>query len=146
LISAEQSQCATSEDLSSLKAGALYFVVVFAAGWVFGPIRQSVIIPRLGETIGLLLEAPLMLLVMFFAARWTIRRLAVASALETRAATGLVALGLLIVTELAGARWLRGLSLRDYLWYFASVPGTISLLLFFLFAAMPVLVERHPRR
>jgi hypothetical protein len=130
----------------SLRAGALYFIVVFAAGWVFGPVRQLLVVPRVGEAIGVLLEAPLMLLTMILAARWTMRRLAVSPKLVTRAAAGLVALGLLIVAELAGARWLRGLSLRDYLAYFASVPGTISLLLFFLFAAMPVLVEREPRR
>ena len=61
------------------------------------------------------------------AARWTIRRFAVSSALGPRAAVGLVALGMLIA-EVIGARWLRG-----------------TLLLFLLFAAMPLMVERRPR-
>src|SRR6185369_1562849 len=100
---------AASDDVSSLKAGALYFIVVFAAGWVFGPVCQLLVVPRVGEAIGVLLEAPLMLLAMILAARWTMRRLAVSPSLVTRAAAGLVALGLLIVAELAGARWLRGL-------------------------------------
>ena len=63
--------------MSSLKAGALYFIVVFAAGRVFGPVRQLLIVPRVGAAIGVLLEAPLMLLAMILAARWTMRRLAV---------------------------------------------------------------------
>lgn len=58
-----------------LKASALYFALTFAAGWVLGPIREFRIIPRLGRTAGLLLEAPLMLAVSFAAARWVVSRM-----------------------------------------------------------------------
>jgi hypothetical protein len=129
--------------LNTLKAGALYFAQVFGAGWVFGPIRELWVVPRLGRTAGVLLEAPLMLVVMIAVARWTVRRLAVSAALETRAAMGLAALGLLLAAEVAGMRWLRGLSIADYLAGFRSVAGGITLLLFLLFAAMPALVERR---
>ncbi len=64
-------------------------------------------------------------------------------ALQTRAAMGLVALGLPLVAEVAGTRWLRGLSIADYLAGFRSVAGGITLLLFVLFAAMPALVGRR---
>jgi hypothetical protein len=131
--------------VGSLRAGALYFVLVFAAGWVLGPIRQLLVVPRLGETAGILLEAPFMLLAMTVAARWTIKRLAIAPGLGTRAAVGLVALGLVLVAELAGARWLRGLSIGEYLAKFVSMFGGISALLFVIFALMPTLVAR-PRR
>ena len=31
--------------MPALKAGALYFAVAFAAGWILGPIRQLLVIP-----------------------------------------------------------------------------------------------------
>jgi len=129
--------------MPALQAGALYFALVFGAGWILGPLRELWVVPRLGRTASVLLEAPLMLGAMTAAARWTVRRLAVSPALETRAAMGLVALGLLLVAEVAGMRWLRGLSIADYLAGFRSVVGGITLLLFLLFAAMPALVGRR---
>jgi hypothetical protein len=127
------------------KAGVFYFALVFAAGWLLGPVRQRLVVPRFGETAAVALEAPFMILAMCLAARWTVRRLAVASAARTRAAVGLIALALLLIAELAGARWLRRMSMSDYLTGFASTPGAISLLLFLLYAVMPMLVECRRR-
>ncbi len=125
-----------------LKAGALYFALGFAAGWVLGPIRELWLIPRSGRLAGYLVEAPVMVIVMVVATRWVVRRLAVPPAIGSRAEMGLVALGLLLVAEIGGTRWLRGLSLSEYLAGFRSIPGAISLLLFLLFAAMPIVVRR----
>ena len=56
---------------------------------------------------------------------------------------GLVAFGILLLAELAGVVWLRGLSsLTEYLASFVTAPGLVSLLMFLLFAAMPTLVTR----
>lgn len=87
---------------SWFKAGALYFGLAFATGWVVGPIRELWVVPRFGRTAGLLLEAPVMFGVMFAAARWTIRRFAVP--LEPTPWVGLVALGLHLIAESAGVR------------------------------------------
>ena len=67
-----------------------------------------------------------MLVTTIIAARWTIRRFAVSSALGPRAAVGLVALGMLLIAEVIGARWLRGLSIPDYVAGFFSVAGGIT--------------------
>jgi hypothetical protein len=101
------------------------------------------VVPRLSRTAGVLLEAPLMLAVTFAAARWVVRRLSLPPAPGTRAAVGLTALGLLLVAEVAGMRWLRGQSMADYLAGFRSVAGGVTLLLFLLYAAMPALVGRR---
>jgi len=107
--------------MRTLKVWALYFTSVFAAGCVFGPIRELWVVPYFGRTAGLLFEAPSV--VMITAARWTIRHLAGSSAFKTRATVGLVALGMLLISEVISARWLRGLSIADYLQAFARFPG-----------------------
>jgi hypothetical protein len=53
---------------------------------------------------------------------------------------GLVALGLLVLAEIAGVLWVRGLSLQEYAASFLTVPGVISLTMFLLFTVMPILV------
>lgn len=130
--------------MTLLKAGALYFALAFAAGWVLGPIRELVVIPRFGRTVGHLVEAPLMLIVIVLAARWVVRRFAIGGR-GARAAVGLVALALLLSAELLGTRWLRGLAWAEYLAGFHSPAGLIALALFGLFAVMPVLVPPGPR-
>ena len=130
--------------MTILRAGALYFALAFGAGWVLGPIRELVVIPRFGRTVGHLVEAPLMLIVIGLAARWVVRRFAI-SGLGARTAMGLVALALLLAAELLGTRWLRGLAWAEYLAGFRSLPGLIALALFGLFAVAPVLVPPGPR-
>jgi hypothetical protein len=129
--------------MRTLRAGVLYFALAFAAGWVLGPVRELWVIPRLGRTAAFLLEATVMLGVIIAAARWTARRLAVPYALTTRFGMGLVALGLLLVAEVAGIRWVRRLSFSDYLASLDLVSGGAFFLLVLLFAAMPMLVERR---
>jgi hypothetical protein len=129
-----------------LRAGAAYFALTFAAGWVLGPIRELWVIPRLGRTVGLVLEAPLMLVVSFLAARWVVRRFAVPPTLPTRARVGLVALGILLVAELLGAWGLRGLSPAGYFASFGSRSGAVTAATFLLFAAMPLLIGRLRER
>jgi hypothetical protein len=128
--------------MQTLKAGVIYFLLVFAVGWVLGPIRELWLVPRLGRTMGSLLEAPLMVIAMILAAGWILRRLKVPDAFNARLAVGLVALGILLVAELVGVRWVRGISIQEYLSGYATPSGLISLLLFLLFAAMPSLDER----
>ncbi len=56
-----------------LKAGVLYFAVVFGAGFMLGPIRILWAAPRLGTRMGELLEAPIMLVITIVAARRIVR-------------------------------------------------------------------------
>ena len=102
--------------MRTLQAGAIYFLLVFAVGWVLGPIRELWLVPHLGRTMGSLLEAPLIVMIaMILAAGWVLRRLNVPYALNARLAVGLVALGILLVAELTGVRWVRGISIQEYL-------------------------------
>jgi hypothetical protein len=124
--------------MRAAKAGALYFALAFAAGWVLGPIRELLLTPRFGPLAALLLEAPFMILAMALAAPWVVRRLAVPR--EGRPAMGVAALVLLLAAEAILSAWLRGLPLRAYIARFATAPGALSLALFLLFAALPSLL------
>ena len=120
----------------------IYFVLVFAVGWVLGPIRELWAVPHFGRMAATLSEAVIMLIAMIVAARWVIRRFHVSRTLPATISIGIVAIGLLLPAEIVGVHWVRGLSLQEYLASFASGPGVISLLMFLLFAAMPTLVTR----
>jgi hypothetical protein len=126
-----------------VKAGALYFALVFCAGFVLGTFRVLVVVPRLGARAAELIEAPIMLAVTFFAARWTVRRLAVPSAWPRRIGMGLVALGLLLAAEFGVVLGVRGLSPREYFATLDPVSGTTYYALLGVFALMPLLVARR---
>ena len=120
----------------------IYFVLVFAVGWVLGPIRELWAVPHFGRMAATLSEAVIMLIAMIVSARWVIRRFHVSRTLPTTISMGIVAIGLLLPAEIVGIHRVRGRSVRDYLTGFLTVPGIISLVMFLLFAAMPTLVTR----
>ena len=127
--------------MKTLKAGILYFALVFGAGFMLGPIRVFWIVPRVGARMAELMESPVMFAVIIVAARWIVRRLAVPSTLSSRLGMGFIALGLLLVAEIMLAHRLWGLSLSE----FASrdpVSGTVYYVLLGVFALMPLLLAR----
>jgi uncharacterized membrane protein AbrB (regulator of aidB expression) len=126
--------------MRALKAGAVYFLLLFAVGWVLGPIRELWAVPRFGRLTALLFEAVIMLIAMIISARWVMRRFEVHQTLGSTILMGVVALGILVPAEIAGVLWVRGSSLQEYLASFATAPGVISAVMFLLFAAMPSLV------
>jgi len=125
-----------------LKAGVIYFALVFGAGFVLGPIRILWVVPRFG-TRNELMETPIMFVVSIVAARWVVRRLAVPSTASSRLGVGCVALGLLLVAEFTLVLWLRGLSISEYLASRDPVSETVYYVMLGVFAIMPLLVARR---
>ena len=126
-----------------LKAGVLYFVLVFAVGLVLGTIRTVWLVPRVGARAAELMETPIMLIVTIVTARWLVARLAVPSMPSARLGMGCVALILTLVAEFGFMLWIRGLSIRDYLATRDPVSGTVYYLILGVFAIMPFLVGRR---
>jgi hypothetical protein len=125
-----------------LKAGVLYFFLVFAAGFILGPMRILWLVPHVGTRAAELLEMPVMLAVMICAARWIVRRRAAAFPPGHLLAMGLFALVLLLGSEFTLVLWLRGLPVADYLAGRDAVSGTVYNIMLGLFAVMPLLVRR----
>ncbi len=131
---------------SMARAGTLCFMVTFIAGFVLGTVRQLVVAPVAGEAAAVALEAPFMLVVAFVAARWVVSRYRLPPKLDVRAGVGLIALTLLLSTEVAAAGALRGWTVSEWIGHFGTPAGMLSLLLFLLFAAMPtILLTRQSR-
>jgi len=126
-----------------LKAGVLYFVLVFGAGFALGPIRILWVAPRWGTRTAELMEAPIMLVVTIVAARWIIRRLAVPSTPSGRMGMGCVGLVLLLAAEFTFVLWLRGISIHEYLATRDPMSGTVYYVMLGVFAIMPLLVARR---
>jgi len=140
---AERSTRAWRFEKRILKAGLVYFLIVFAAGFALGPIRILWVVPRLGTRTAELLEMPIMLVVVIMAARWSVRRLAVPTAASVRLGAGLVALSLLLIAEFTLVLGLRGLSFQQYWATRDPVSGAAYLIMLGVFAVMPVLVRRR---
>ena len=122
------------EPLTILKAAVVYFVLVFGAGFVLGPIRILLLVPRFGVRLAELMEFPLMLVVIVLAARWLVRKFQLgAHALLV----GFLALGLMIAFEFTLVLWLRGLTLTEYFRERDPVAGVVYYLMLLVFAAMP---------
>lgn len=126
-----------------LKAGVLYFALVFGAGFILGLVRILWIAPRLGRRVAELLEAPVMLAVANVAAHWIIRRLAVPPSTTTRLGIGSIALSLMLVAEFTLVLWLQGLSLRQYFATRDPIAGTVYYIALGAFAVMPLLLGRR---
>jgi hypothetical protein len=126
-----------------LKAGTLYFALVFGAGFVLGPIRLLWLVPRFGTRMAELMEMPILLVVIIVAARWIIRRLAVPATASSRLGMGCFALGLVLAAEFTLVLWLRGLSISEYFASRDPVSGTVYYVMLGVFAIMPFFVARR---
>lgn len=109
---------------------------------MLGPARVLWIEPRVGARIAELIEAPIMLVVIVCAARWTVRRFLFCMAAYSRAIAGALALALTVSAELSLVVPLRGLTLQDYFATRDPVSATVYYAILVIFAAMPLFVHR----
>ena len=128
--------------MQTLIAGVLYFAVVFGAGFVLGPIRMTWLVPRLGTRAAELIEMPIMLAVIIFAARWIVRRPGLPPTPAKRLGVGIVALALLVIAEFTLVLWLRGLTIHEYIASRDPVAGTVYIVMLGTLAMMPLLFTR----
>ena len=124
--------------LNALKAGAIYFFVVFTAGFAFGTLRTLVIAPPIGDLIAVVLELPLMLAISWIACGWVLRRIRVPNLTYHRIAMGAFAFILLMVAEVLMSTQLAGLDLASHFALYRTLPVIIGLLGQIAFALFPL--------
>ena len=118
------------------RMGVGYFVHVFIAGFLLGVIRTLWVEPYAGAVMAELMEAPVMLLVIYTLANLRVKRSTTVSASQWLAVGG-IALALLLITELAVAAWLRGLTPAQYIAGRDALAGGVYVALLVAFALMP---------
>ena len=120
-------------------AGFVYFVIVFAAGFVLGTLRILMVTPILGEAAAVLIELPIMLAISWFACAWLVRSYSVMPNVRDRALMGTVALVLLMTAELALSGLGFGRSPVAFALSLISLPGLLGLGGQLAFATFPLL-------
>jgi hypothetical protein len=119
-------------------SGAVYFGIVFLVGFALGALRTLVIAPRLGETVAVLLEAPLILTVSWFVATWCVEYFKVPASPLARLAMGGWAFALLMAAELGVSSIVLHRSIAQHLAGFQSAAGAIGLGAQFAFGWVPL--------
>jgi hypothetical protein len=128
-----------------ISAAALYFGVVFGAGFVLGVFRVLLLVPRIGVRYGELAEMPLMFAAIYWGAGVVVRRQRAVPASGAWLAVGAIALGFMLAAEFLLAVALAGRSVGGYIAARDPVSGTAYLVMLGLFALMPWLRQRAHR-
>jgi hypothetical protein len=129
----------------AIKAGLVYGLLLFAAGFALGTLRELLMRAGMPRTPLVLAEIPVILAVAWFLARWSIGRFAVPPGMGARLVTGLAMLLLLRAGELGVGVLLMGHSLAAQLAADLSVGGLLEFLPQALAAAFPLL-QQHVTR
>jgi hypothetical protein len=126
-----------------LKAGVLYFGLVFGVGFVLGAIRTLWVVPPVGTRMAEIMETSIMLVVTIVTARvvGSAPRCAVHALRST--GDGLRRASPHGRWEFGFVLWIRGMSIGDYLGTRDPVSGTVYYVMLVVFAAMPLLVARR---
>ena len=120
-----------------LKLSFTYFAMVFSAGFLLGVIRVLWLAPHLGERTAELIETPVMLGIIVYAARYLVNRWHHLLSLHSVLISGIIALALLLVLEFTVVLYARDLTLSDYFATRDPVSGTVYAVSLLLFAIMP---------
>ena len=121
-----------------LASASVYFGMVFAAAFVLGALRVTVVVPRLGTLMAVLIEVPIVLGISWIVCRHVVRWFDVPGEWRPRLAMGILAFMLLMIAEPAIAIFGFGRSLTQYFGEFQSTAGLIGLLGQIAFALIPV--------
>ena len=128
---------------SAAIAGAVYFLLLFALGFVLGTIRVLFVVPQIGQFLAVIAEVPVMLTAAFLICRWTVQRWHVPPKTAIRWGMVLWFLALLIVFETLLGIAIFGRMVGEQWAAFGAPPGIVGLLAQFVAALLPVFIGAH---
>lgn len=130
----------------AVSAATVYFLALFALGFILGTIRVLFVVPRFGVLGATSLEVPFMLTAGFYGCRWVVRRWQVPPALSARGAMALWFLLLLALFETLVGVALFGRTLAGTWAGLATPAGLLGLTAQVVAALLPLFVGRAGRR
>lgn len=122
---------------AAIRAGVLYFLGVFALGFLFGTIRTLWLAPGIGPLAAVLIELPLMLAASWWLCGQLVR--GVPWTPRARLAMGAMALGLLLAAEAAVGLALMGRSWTEQAAAWVRPEALAGLAAQLAYAAFPLL-------
>ena len=123
----------------SAKAGVAYAVSVFAIGFLLGTVRVLLRAPRVGSTMPVSVEAPIILAACWYVSSIWMKRLVVSTEVHARILVGAVAFVTLMFLEVALSIGLFRSSIGDYFAGLRSLAGAIGVAALVCFATFPLL-------
>jgi hypothetical protein len=120
-----------------LIAALSYFVPVFAAAFLLGVLRISLLAPHVGDLGAVAIEVPVVLAISWVVAGWMLRRQRFGGG--QRLLVGILAFVLLIVTELVLAILAFDQTLADFMGNLGTPPGILGLAGQIIFALIPAI-------
>jgi len=127
----------------TLAAAAAYFVIVFGLAFLLGVVRTIVIAPRVGDLAAVLIETPVILLISWWAAHWSIRQFSIPAGVADRLGMGLVAFLLLMSAETALSHLLFDRSFAQQFAAYSTPAGAIGLAAQTVFGLIPLVAARR---
>ncbi len=130
-----------------VRAGILYFAIIFAVGFVLGVLRTLAVqaFPT-GTRLGaVLVEIPIILVVAWMVCGIVIKRLKIADDEAAGIAMGISALALLLLAEVGLSTGLNGLSLQEHFALYYQTSHLAGLMGQCVFAVFPWLRVRFRR-
>lgn len=127
----------------ALRAGFVYFALVFTAGFVLGTARIFVLLPRFAPSLAVLIELPVILAICWFAAKWTVGKYTVPAVVADRLAMGVSAFVFLMLAETILATAGFGRTFAGFLSSFATPEGAVGLAGQMFFALFPYILLRR---
>jgi hypothetical protein len=118
-------------------AGIAYTTAVFVFAFAVGAIRVTLVVPRLGPLLAVIIEAPIVLAMSWRASSWCTRRFEVGRDPAARTLMGAVAFTFLMLLELGVAVFAFGEPVGHYFAKYATLPGAIGLVMQGCFATIP---------
>jgi hypothetical protein len=128
---------------NAVKAAVAYFVIVFAIGFVLGTVRVLLVIPRVGPSAAVLIEAPILLSASWLVCGWLLHSLRVPPAWSARSAMGGTAFALLMAAELSLSVFVFGKSAAEHVQAYLAPHQLIGLAAQLAFAAFPLFRRRE---
>jgi hypothetical protein len=122
---------------NATRAGIAYTLGVFVFAFAVGTIRVTLVAPRLGTLLAVILEAPIVLALSWRLSRWCCRRFAVSGDPHARVLMGAVAFAVLMLLELGVSALVFGETLDHYFAKYASTAGIVGLAMQVGFATIP---------
>lgn len=128
-----------------LKLSLIYFLLVFGCGFIFGTIRTLWLLPHFSNRSAELIEMPIMLLVIFFSAKFVINKLPSTTSEPRPILIGILALLYLLIAEFSLVLELRGITLREYFMTRDPISGSAYMLSLIIYALMPYLLIKFSK-